>query len=99
MWREYGLEPENRKTYEFIWPGVLTFLSEASHNSLGERFFGKAGRVITKYSKNLDVELKMALHANGQTLGMPGYGQAYQWVPNAEDLEFWDGPASTTEAK
>jgi hypothetical protein len=74
-------------------------LSESSQNGWGERFFGKGARVIQKLSGNLDVERKLALHANAPLLDMEAYrsSDADAWEANAQDFEFWEGKADVQE--
>ena len=72
-------------------------LSESSQNGWGERFFGKGARVISKLSGNLDVERKLALHANGGLLGMEDYQGNDPWEANAQDFEFWEGKSHVEE--
>lgn len=74
-------------------------LSESSQNGWGERFFGKGARVIQKLSGNLEVERKMALHANAGMLGMEPYTGSEPWVANAQDFEFWEGKSHVQETE
>jgi len=96
-WQEYWCDAENRRTFHLILQGVLDMLSESSQNGWGERFFGKSARVIQKLSGNLEVERKLALHANGCLLGMEAYRGNDPWEANAQDFEFWEGKSNVQE--
>ena len=95
-WQEFWGNPENRETWYVMFPGVLDLLTHTSGNQWGERMFAKAARVITKLSKNLDVELKLCLHVNAKTFQLPGY-ISERMIPPSGDEEFWKGPVDTRE--
>lgn len=96
-WQEFWQDRIHRNTFSVMWPGVLELLTQEAGNAWGERLFGKAARLISKLSGNLDIERKLALHVNGPLLRIRGYS-VQPWVGNVADGEFFVGKPDLREA-
>ena len=85
----YYANPNVKAILKYLLPGLRSLLRFQASNGLGERIFGKLGRLLTKNSKMLDVESKLSLNVNTQYrelgLGYPKVKGA--WTPEAEDYE------------
>ena len=80
-----------RPIFRYIAPGLQSLLRFQASNGLGERIFGKLGRLLTKNSKNLDCESKLCLNVNAQYFQLEGYRHMRSYVPEDADYEVFAG--------